>query len=159
MKKAVNIFLAILLVCLFAGCAPQEETPDPIVGQWVDKNGTQWRIMLANGDAFDVCRNAVGMYITSSVNVYKEGTYDIREDGGYTSYHTWYKKDGTYYWKDSHIWTVHIADDTLVFGDSIHEWYRMPEDEWILFDEIYYSTYDEENGAYISHKLSNLIGE
>jgi len=148
MKK---IALIVLLVCLLTGCAPRDEA---IVGQWVYESGSTRYLFLENGEAFEVGVNCIGEHIT---------TVDVREDGGYASYDSWYKKDGEYYWKTRFGGgiesVVHIDGDTLVFGDNVYEWYRVPEDEWISFDEIYYSTFDEENVAYVQHPLSEFIEE
>lgn len=136
MKKIV---LIVLLVCLLSGCAPRDEA---IVGQWVYENGNHWYLILDNGDVFPIDRNVGEEYITSAPR-------------------SWYKEDGEYYLKINSDFTetLHIDGDTLVFGDSIYEWYRVPEDEWISLDEIYYSTFDEENVAYVQHPLSELIEE
>ena len=156
MRKVV---LVVLLVCLFAGCAFNEETADPIVGQWIYESGNYWYLILENGDAFQIATNGTGQHITS-VDVYEAGSYEVRKNGSYTPYYSWYKEDGKYYWKTTlgeRIETVRIDGDTLTFGEDVVEWYRVPEDELIPLNEIYYTTFDKENMAYVQHPLDELI--
>lgn len=158
MKKVIKIGLAVLLVCLFVGCATNK-TVDPIVGLWNYESGSTWYLIMENGDAFQINTNGTGQYITN-VDVYKPGSYDIRSDGGYTSNYSWYKEDGEYYWKTTFgepVETVHVNGDTLVFGDDVYEWYRVPDSKLIPLDEIYYFTVDLENMAYVEHPLSELV--
>lgn len=158
MAKA-KIVLAVLLICLFTGCGLQEEASDPIVGQWIYESGNYWYLILENGDAFQIGVNGIGEYITG-VDVYEPDSYEVRKDGSYTPYYSWYKEDGEYYWKTifgERVEAVHIDGDTLVFGNNVYEWYRVTGEDMIPLDEIYYSTFDKENMAYVQHPLDELI--
>lgn len=159
MKKVVTALLFVMLLCVFIGCSTAE-ADDPMVGQWKYENADYWYLFLANGDAFEISCNVSGDYITT-VNVYKEGTYDVREDGSYTAYDSWYKENGEYYHKTilggGRVESIHLDGDTLVFGDSVYEWYRVPKKDMIPLNKIYYFTYDLENVEYVSHPLDELL--
>ena len=120
------------------------EAEEPIVGQWVYENGGNWYLFLSNGDAYRISQNTSGEYITSA---------PTREK--------WHKEDGKFYWKTEYSEDadpVHIDGDTLVFGDNVYEWYRVPDDELIPLNEIYYFTFDEKNMEYVPHALDELVG-
>lgn len=160
MKKIVKFALVFLLICVLSGCTQEQKEVEPIAGQWVYEDGDYWYLILESGEAFEISVNGKGEYRTG-VDVYEPGGYELREDGSYTPYYSWYKEDGEYYWSTifgDRVETVHIEGDTLTFGDNSWEWYRVSEDELIPLDEIYYSTFDKENKRYVSHPLSELIG-
>ena len=171
MKRFICIVM--LFVCLFplSGCItveiniPEESTmssavvtdvaEDAIIGQWKRDNAEDYLLIYPNGEIVKVDINAMGEYITSVM---------VHEDGSYTTSCKWYKNDDgeyvyVYTYMNGKEWEreLIIEGDTLRYDDDIYEWYRLSPSEELSTDEIYYSTFDEENMDYIIHPLSELI--
>lgn len=150
MKK--SIALVLLLSLLLSGCNifSSEET---IVGQWVYENGDRYYIIEADGTIFEVSTNGMGEYITSVW---------VTEDGGYQTFDKWYKVGEEYHWINPTLtndefpngWdrVVHIDGDTMVIGDNVYEWYRLPKWKWLSKKDIYYFTDDGDD-----RPLSELV--
>lgn len=153
MKKV----LALVLCCVLLLCGCSKKSAETIVGQWKCENGERYYIIESDGTIFEVSTNAMDEYIT---------TVRFTEDGDYYTNNEWYKVGEEYHWLNPSFkneefpngWdrVVRIDEDTMVIGDDIYEWHRLPKSKWISKKKIYYSTYDEKSKAYIDHPLSEL---
>lgn len=153
MKAVIKVLLILALCGILTGCVVSIDRNDPIVGQWVYENGDNWYIVLENGEMYWVQTNVQGGYFTS---VYE------KEPGEYESLFSWEKNGSEYcvtYASGGAERDVRLEDDTLIFGDGVQEWYRVARREWLSLDEIYYSTFDIEKKAYISHPLSEIVDD
>lgn len=151
MRWSVIAVVLALLICL-SGCGEKEEA---IVGQWEDEEG---RIFIIDPDGliFDLWTNSQGDYITP---------VGFLEDGTPTTRNKWYKENGEYHWKldqyfedhpDGFDWVVEISGDVMIVEDSffVETLHRLEEP--IPRSEVYWSTIDRENSAYVTHSLDEL---
>lgn len=157
MKKILCIMLLFVSVFLLYGCSQEPE--EAIVGQWEYEKGGTYYLILADGTIIEIGINGMDEYIATVL---------ITEEGDYYTGQEWYKVDDEYHWLIPNVtsdefpngWdrVVHIDGDTMIIGDDVYEWHKLSKSKELSLKDIYYSTYDEENMAYVSHPLSDLIG-